>query len=121
MTAISTEMPSTAPNCRKQDEIADPVAKRAGGSSITAAEQNDANDSPTPVPVSNVAGRNSVTYAGEEPSPTANSTQPDREQQAARHRRHALPVAIDHPPRQRRRQRRHQRPRRHRHTRLQHE
>ena len=30
-------MPSTAPSWRKQEEIADPVAKRAGGSSATAA------------------------------------------------------------------------------------
>ena len=61
MIAISTEMPSTAPSWRKQEEIALPVAKRVGGSSITAALENDANDSPTPVPVNSVAGRNDVT------------------------------------------------------------
>jgi hypothetical protein len=32
-TAIGTQVPSTAPNRRKQAEIALPVAKRAGGSS----------------------------------------------------------------------------------------
>ena len=37
---------------------------------------NPANESPTPVPVSNVAGRNSDRYAGVDPSPVANSTQP---------------------------------------------
>ena len=74
--AISTEIPSTAPSWRKQVEIALPVAKRAGGSSMTAAELKPANESPTPVPVSSVAGRNSPTYAGEGPRPTANSTHP---------------------------------------------
>ena len=41
-----------------------------------AAELQPANDSPTPIPVSTVAGRNSDTYAGEEPSPVANSRHP---------------------------------------------
>ena len=59
--AISTEIPSTAPSWRKQEEIAEPVAKRAGGSSATAAELQPANDSPTPIPVKIVAGRNDVT------------------------------------------------------------
>ena len=75
-TAIRTEIPSTAPSCRKQAEIAEPVANRAGDSSATAAELNPAKDSPTPVPVSNVAGKNSDTYAGDESRPVANSTQP---------------------------------------------
>ena len=52
-------MPSTAPIWRKQAEIALPVAKRAGGSSATAALPQAAKLRPTPVPVSSVAGRNS--------------------------------------------------------------
>ena len=60
MIAISTEMPRTAPSWRQQAEIAEPVAKRAGGSPATAAELQPANDSPTPIPVRIVDGRNSV-------------------------------------------------------------
>ena len=54
-------MPRTAPNCRKQEEIAEPVANRTGGISETAAALQPANDNPTPVPVNNVAGRKCVT------------------------------------------------------------
>src|SRR5215207_1391985 len=69
-------MPRTAPSWRKQFDTALPVAKRAGGSSITAAEEKPAKDRPTPAPVSSVAGRNSEAYADSGPNPTANSTHP---------------------------------------------
>src|SRR5690349_20780215 len=69
-------MPRTAPSWRKQEEIAEPVAKRAGGISDTAAALHPANDRPTPIPVRSVAGRKCVTYAGDESNPTANSNAP---------------------------------------------
>ena len=83
MIAISTEMPSTAPSWRKQDEIAEPVAKRAGGRSATAAELQPANDSPTPIPVRIVAGRNSRHVRGVGAQPGREQHAAEREQQPA--------------------------------------
>ena len=55
--ATSAAMPSTAPIWRTHASTALPVAKRAGGSSATAALPHEANDSPTPAPVSSVGPR----------------------------------------------------------------
>ncbi len=50
-------MPTTAPICRTQAVTALPVANMERGSSATAAEPSDEMVSPTPAPVSSVAGR----------------------------------------------------------------
>ena len=57
------------------------------------------------MPVSIVAGRNSVTYAGSVPSPVANSTQPSANSSPPGTADDALAEAVDHPPRQRARRR----------------
>ena len=59
-TATSTEMPSTAPSWRKQAATALPVEKRCAGSSATAALDSETKVSPTPMPVTIIAGKMSA-------------------------------------------------------------
>ena len=94
-------MPRTAPSWRKQLEIALPVAKRAGGSSITAAEEKPGEGEPDARARQQRRREELRHVRGRRAQADREQRAAQREQQPARDGRHARPVAVDRPPRQR--------------------